>query len=95
VKTPEVKCLFLNETNRKFNENYAYIYIFIIDNFNDQLYDQYLSQNVIRVIKSTKMRFAVHVVRMGKRRGAYRGLVGRHELKEPTWKTLASMGRQH
>jgi len=63
--------------------NYAYVNIFITDNFNGQLYDHYCSQNIIRVTKSTKMRLAGHVARMVKRSGAYRGLVGRHEGKSP------------
>jgi hypothetical protein len=36
----------------------------------------YSSPNIIRVIKSTSMRWARHATRMGKRRGARRVLVG-------------------
>jgi hypothetical protein len=39
----------------------------------------YSSPNIIRVIKSRRMRWAGHVARMGEGRGAYRDLVGRPE----------------
>jgi hypothetical protein len=35
--------------------------------------------NIIRVIKSRRVRWAGHVARMGERRGAYRPLVGKPE----------------
>ena len=41
------------------------------------------SLNNVRVIKSRKMRWAGHVVRMGERRGVYRVLVGKCEGKRP------------
>jgi hypothetical protein len=37
---------------------------------NEELYDLYSSPNVIRVIKSRKMRWAAYVARMGDRRDA-------------------------
>jgi hypothetical protein len=43
--------------------------------------DLYSSPNIIRVIKSRKMRLAGHVARMGEGRGAYRILVGRPEVR--------------
>jgi hypothetical protein len=39
--------------------------------------------NIIRVIKSRRMRWAGHVTRMGEGRGAYRILVGRPEGRRP------------
>jgi hypothetical protein len=48
---------------------------------NEELNDLYYSPNIIRVIKSRRMRWAGHVARMGKRRGAYRFLVWKHEGK--------------
>jgi hypothetical protein len=39
--------------------------------------------NIVRVIKSRKMRWARHVARMGEGRGVYRVLVGRPEDKRP------------
>jgi hypothetical protein len=50
---------------------------------NDELHDLYSSPNIVRVIKSRKMRWAGHVARMGERRGVYRVLVGRPEGKRP------------
>jgi hypothetical protein len=50
---------------------------------NDELHDLYSSPNIVRVIKSRRMRWAGHVARMGEGRGAYRVLVGRAEGKRP------------
>jgi hypothetical protein len=50
---------------------------------NGELHDLYSSPNIVRVIKSRRMRWAGHVARMGKRRGAYRVLVGRPKGKRP------------
>ena len=46
---------------------------------NEKLNDLYSSPNIIRVIKSRRMRWAGHVVRMGERRGIYRVLVEKPE----------------
>jgi hypothetical protein len=50
---------------------------------NDGLHDLYSSPNIVRVIKSRRMRWAGHVELMGEGRGAYRILVGRPEGKRP------------
>jgi len=50
---------------------------------NEELNDLYSSPNIIRVIKSRRMRRVGHVARMGERRGVYRVLVGRSEGKRP------------
>jgi hypothetical protein len=52
----------------------------------EELNDVYLSPNIIRVIKSRRMRWAGHVARMGERRGAYRILVERPEGRRPLGK---------
>jgi len=49
----------------------------------DLLNDLYCSPNIVRVIKSRKMRWARHVVRVGDDRCAYRVLVGKPERKRP------------
>jgi hypothetical protein len=46
---------------------------------NEELYELYSSPNVIRVIKSGRIRWAGRVACMGERRGVYRVLVGRSE----------------
>jgi hypothetical protein len=50
---------------------------------NDELHNLYSSPNIVRVIKSRRMRWAGHVARMGEGRGAYRVLVRRPEDKRP------------
>ena len=53
---------------------------------NEELNDLYCSPNIVRVIKSRRMRLARHVARMGERRGVYRVWVGNLEGKT-TWET--------
>jgi hypothetical protein len=50
---------------------------------NDELHSLYSSPNIVRVIKSRRVRWAGHVARMGEGRGVYRILVGRHKGKRP------------
>jgi hypothetical protein len=50
---------------------------------NDELHNVYSSPNIIRVIKSRRMRWAGHVARMGEGIGVYRVLVGRPAGKRP------------
>jgi hypothetical protein len=50
---------------------------------NKELYALYSSPNIIRVIKSRRLRLAGHVACMGERRGAYRALVGKPEGRRP------------
>jgi hypothetical protein len=51
--------------------------------YNEELNDLYYSPDILRVIKSKRMRWAGHVVRMGVERGVYRVLVGKPEGKRP------------
>jgi len=50
---------------------------------NEELNDLYSSPNIVRVIKSRKMRWAGHVAHTGGSRGVYRILVGKPEGKRP------------
>jgi hypothetical protein len=50
---------------------------------NDELHSLYSSPNIVRVIKSRRMRWAGHVARMGAGRSVYGILVGRPEGKRP------------
>ena len=50
---------------------------------NEELSDLYSLPNIVRVVKSRRMRWAGHVVRMGQGRGVYRVLVGKPEGKRP------------
>jgi hypothetical protein len=53
---------------------------------NDVLHSLYSSSNIVRMIKSKRMRWVEHVARMREGRGVYRVLIGRLEGKR-------SMGR--
>jgi len=46
---------------------------------NEELNDLYSSPNIVRVIKSRRMRWVGHVVHMGEERGVYMVLVGKPE----------------
>jgi len=50
---------------------------------NEELSDLCFLPNIVRVVKSRRMRWAGHVVRMGQGRGVYRVLVGKPEGKSP------------
>ena len=54
---------------------------------NEELNDLYSSPNIVRVIKSRRMRWAGHVARMRKRRDVYRGLMRKSEGKRPLGRT--------
>ena len=47
------------------------------------LNDLYCSPNIVRVIKSRRMRWAGHVARLGEERGVCRFLVGKPEGRRP------------
>jgi hypothetical protein len=48
---------------------------------NEELHDLYSSPNIVRVIKSRRMRWAGHITRMGEGRCVYRVLIGKTEGK--------------
>ena len=50
---------------------------------NEELSDLYSLPNIVRVVKSRRMRWAGHVARMVEGRGLHRVLVGRTEGKRP------------
>jgi hypothetical protein len=56
------------------------------ENCIEELRGLYSSPNIIKMIKSRKMRWAGHAVRMGERRNAYRLLVGKTKGTETTRK---------
>ena len=66
-----------------------------------QIEKRITSENVIGVIKSRRMRWARHVVRMGTRRGSHRVLVGSPEGNRPLgrprlmWEDNIKMDLQH
>jgi hypothetical protein len=50
---------------------------------NDEFHSLYSSPNIVRVIKSSRMRWAGHAAHVGEGRDVYRGLVLRPEGKRP------------
>jgi len=50
---------------------------------NEELNDLYSLPNIVRVVKSRRMRWEGHVARMGEDRGVHRVLVGKPEGKRP------------
>jgi hypothetical protein len=50
---------------------------------NEELHNLYSSPSIIRMINSRRMRWAGHVARMGKKRNAYRMLMGVAEGNRP------------
>jgi hypothetical protein len=51
--------------------------------YTEELHNLYSSPNIIRMIRSRRMRPAGHVARMGEKVNAYRLLVGQPEGKRP------------
>ena len=62
---------------------------------NEELNDLYTSLNIVRVIKSRRMRWAGHVARMGEEREVYRVLVGKPEGKRPMGRPRRSHHHHH
>jgi hypothetical protein len=50
---------------------------------NEELHNLYSSPDIIRQVKSRRMRWAEHVARMGEERKVYKVLVGKPEGKRP------------
>jgi hypothetical protein len=50
---------------------------------NEELRNLYSSPSIIRIMKSRRMRWAVHVGRMGEKRNVYRLLVGKPAGERP------------
>ena len=67
---------------------------------NGELSDLYSLPNIVRVVKSRRMRWAGHVARMGEGRGVHRFLVGKPEGKtslgrlRPRWEDNIKMDLQ-
>jgi len=51
--------------------------------YNEELRDLYPLPNIVRVVKSRRMRWAGHVVRMGEGRVVHRVLAGKPDGKRP------------
>jgi hypothetical protein len=55
--------------------------------YNEGFHNLYSSLSIIKIVKSRRMRWAGHVVRMGEKRNVYRLLVGKPEGKRPLGRT--------
>ena len=53
---------------------------------NEELMDIYSLPNIVRLVKSRRMRWAGYVARMGEGRGVHSVLVGKPEGMRPLWK---------
>jgi hypothetical protein len=62
---------------------YNALYVIYVLRHIEELNDVYSSPNIVRVIKSRRMRWAVYVARMRKGRGLFRVLMGKSEGKRP------------
>jgi hypothetical protein len=60
--------------------------------YNDELHSLYSEPNIVRVIKSRRMRWAGHVARMGEGRGIYRVWFGGPKVRDH-WEDLSVGGR--
>ena len=77
-------CVFLHVANMSYVDlNFVSPLSVVLRLHNEELNDLYCSPNIVRVIKSRRMRLAGHVARMGEERGAYRVLVRKPEGKRP------------
>jgi hypothetical protein len=61
----------------------------VLEGHSGELHILYPTPDIIRQIKSRRMRWAEHMVRMGQGRNVYKVLVGKPEGKKITWKTKA------
>jgi hypothetical protein len=62
---------------------YNTLYVRYVLSHIQEHHDLYPSPNIVRVIKSRRMRWVGHVARMRKGRGLYRVLMGKPEGKRP------------
>jgi hypothetical protein len=62
---------------------------------NEELHNLYYSPNIIRRIKSRRMRWAGHVAPIGEKRNAYKILVGKPKGKRPLGRPRCRGGGQN
>ena len=53
---------------------------------NEELHSSYRRPNIVRVIKSRRLRWAGHVARMEESRSAFKMLTGRPTGNRPSWR---------
>ena len=62
---------------------------------NEELHSLYRSPNIVRVIKSTRLRWAGHVARMEEGRSAFKIVTGKPTGKRPLGRPWLRWGGQH
>jgi hypothetical protein len=65
------------------NKEVKLYYLILVGNPHEELNDLYSSPNIVRVIKSRRMRWARHVARIGEGRGVYKVLVRKPKRRRP------------
>jgi hypothetical protein len=83
VRTSETSIYFNNTTLRSIPEGFSVCFFHNILTTVSQLHILYSYTNIIRQIKSRRLKWAGHVARMGEERNVYRVLVGKTEGKRP------------
>jgi len=78
-----VRSLWLLIDKVVFRLNFAVFFIYMSSSSSSSLSDLYSLPNIVRVVKSRRMRWAGDVACMGEGRGVHRVLVGKPEGKKP------------
>ena len=81
ARAGEVKRKLANGVRREYSSHY--LGTWCIQLHNEELSDLYSLPNIVRVVKSRRMRWLGHVAHMGEGRGVHRVLVGKPEGKSP------------
>jgi hypothetical protein len=66
---------------------FLFLYVSYFCCYNEELHNLYSSPDIIRQIKSRRMRWVGHVSRLGEERRVYKVLVGKPEEKRPLGRT--------
>jgi len=81
LSMPHCTCVEMYENSQFARLHFASVSCSVA--YYEELRGLYSLPNIVRVVKSRRMRWAGHVARMGKGRGVHRVLVGKSEGKRP------------
>ena len=68
---------------RLISSRMSFVFVTVTPRHNGELHDLYGKPDIMRIVKSRRLRWAGHVTRMGNERGAWKLLVGKPEGKRP------------